>query len=568
MTTPIGRTRSCVHVETVLPFLRGVIVKNTSIIVAAVVLITAGQASSQVRKRDGIYRHPERLGIHWIQTDEANNLLPWYSKNLGQSYDYALGLVWNRWKNISEIQPGVKYYMAHRTLPWTDTFYGNMWNGPDDGIGGDQIQMCLSSWAKYYAYTGDRSIIDNMTYMADFYLDRGLSKSDCNWPNLPYPWNSTSKPGFRYDGDLRHGINVTQLDKAGDFGYQLVNLYKITGTKKYLDAAVRIADTLAARTAQGDINTSPLPYKVNTETGKVVWPYTSNWTWTVEMFNELAKMNVGNTAGYKQASDRFIEWFRNVPIKQNKYGPFFEDIDVWSDAGINAGRLAFFILNHPDKWGDSWQQDARRPLDWMVRELGNHQWEKYGVVVTNEQTAYRYEGNSHSSRHASLEILYSQKTGDWSRKANSIRELSWATYSVDYDGRNEYPGDPVDEEIWFTDGYGDYVEHYLNAMAALPEELAPDNGNHLLHSTSIIKKIAYQPTSIKYVTYDKSSTELLRLTARPARITAGGKPLNQKDSPDADGWTWKPLDKGGVLQIKHSESNKCSINLETTAGDK
>ena len=36
------------------------------------------------------------------------------------------------------------------------------------------------------------------------------------------------------------------------------------------------------------------------------------------------------------------------------------------------------------------------------------------------------------------------------------------------DGRNRYPYDMV----WLTDGYGDYVRHYLRAMAAAPE-LAP-----------------------------------------------------------------------------------------------
>ena len=49
-----------------------------------------------------------------------------------------------------------------------------------------------------------------------------------------------------------------------------------------------------------------------------------------------------------------------------------------------------------------------------------------------------------------------------------MRRLNWATYSVDADGKNRYPND----DIWLTDGYGDYVRHYLRAMASFPE-LAP-----------------------------------------------------------------------------------------------
>lgn len=51
---------------------------------------------------------------------------------------------------------------------------------------------------------------------------------------------------------------------------------------------------------------------------------------------------------------------------------------------------------------------------------------------------------------------------------NAIRQLNWATYMVDTDGKNFYPTNA----IWMTDGYGDYVRHYLRAMAAVPQ-LAP-----------------------------------------------------------------------------------------------
>ena len=59
----------------------------------------------------------------------------------------------------------------------------------------------------------------------------------------------------------------------------------------------------------------------------------------------------------------------------------------------------------------------------------------------------------------------------------AIRRLNWATYMVDNDGKNRYPRD----DIWLTDGYGDYVRHYLRSMAAQPE-LAPDDQNHLLRT--------------------------------------------------------------------------------------
>lgn len=524
-------------------------------------IVTAAERIEPRKRPNGLFGHPQRLGHHYIQTDPNNNIVPWPGDNLGQSYDLVLQLIWHKWDTIPYVHDGVKYYMLHRILPYTLDNPVFKKHHHDDGIGGDQIQMLLSSWAKYYAYTGDRKVPENMIYMADFYLYRGLSGPDCKWPNLPYPWNSSREPGFRYDGDLRNGLNVTQLDKAGDLGYQLVNLYKITGNKRYLDAAVKIADTLAENTAAGDIEKSPLPYKVNTQTGRVLWPYTSNWTWTVMLFDELIKMGVGNTEQYKMAERLFINWLKNVPISKNKFGPFFEDISIWSNTGINAGRLAWYILTHKDQWGDTWRKDARHCLDWMFNELGNHRWDKYGVTVINEQSVYQYEGNSHTSRYASIELLYAKLTGDDSRLTNAVRQLNWATYSVDYEGRNEYPGDPYDDEIWFTDGYGDYVEHYLNAMAVMPEKLAPDNANHLVHTTSVIKTIEYRPNEIRYKTFDDASTEVLRITSKPKNVMVKGKEIDESKSPDAEGWTWKPLKKGGILRIRHTHGNEIVVRL-------
>ncbi|MBA7588400.1 hypothetical protein ES708_30456 [subsurface metagenome] len=46
------------------------------------------------------------------------------------------------------------------------------------GIGGDQIQMALSSWALLYSYTGNKRILENMKFMADYYLTHSLSGPD------------------------------------------------------------------------------------------------------------------------------------------------------------------------------------------------------------------------------------------------------------------------------------------------------------------------------------------------------------------------------------------------------
>lgn len=511
---------------------------------------------------DSIVYHPVRL-------DENGNILPWYSSRLGESYNEVLSRVWGFWKNIEVDSNGQKYYLNHQ-----------VWNSNHDkrGLGGDQLMMALSSWDLYYNYTGDESLIENMKYMADYYLAHSLSSAESQWPDLPYPYNMNVESGI-YDGDMILGKGYLQPDKAGSFGYELVHLYKKTGDAKYLEAAINIANTLAEKVKPGDQDNSPWPFKVNAETGEtgilvnnVSWyqgmdedlkktkantkksAYTSFWTGTLGLFSELIELKKGDSGAYKNAFDITINWLKNYPAKNNKWGPFFEDIPRWSDTQINATTYAMYIMEHPEL-DANWKETVHHILEWVYKELGNKKYSRYGVTCIDEQTAYRVPGNSHTSRQASLDLLYWEKTGDTSYIRNAVRQLNWATYMVDKDGKNFYPTNA----IWMTDGYGDYVRHYLRAMAAAPQ-LAPDSSAHLLRTSSIVKKISYQSGNISYTTFDRASEELLKLPAKPAGVRANGKTMQETKNGNQEGWTWQTLAKGGILKIKHVTQNEIVIN--------
>lgn len=499
----------------------------------------------------------DTIVYHPVRIDDSGNILPWFSSNAGQSYDDALKRVWNFWKNIEVDSNGMKYYVNHQ-----------VWEAHHDkrGLGGDQLMMAMSSWDLYYNYTGDQEVLDNMKYMADYYLDHSLSSSTAQWADLPYPYNMNVEHGD-YDGDMILGKGYLQPDKAGSFGYELIHLYKKTGDRKYLDAAVRIATTLASKVQPGDDETSPWPFKVHAETGKVgvlieneVWyegmdkdiekskkikhsSYTTFFTGALGMFRELIELKQGDSASYQKAFDVTLTWMKNYPSKTNKWGPFFEDIPRWSDTQINAITYAQYILEHPEL-DANWKETVGSIFNWVHTELDNKQYQKYNVIPVDEQTAYRQPGNSHSARQAAAELFYWEKTGDTTYVRNAVRQLHWATYMVDFDGKNFYPTNAV----WMTDGYGDYVRHYLRAMAAAPE-LAPDNGDHLLRSSSIVQQISYDGKKIVYKTFDANSTELLRLTSKPKKVVVDEKEYTQTSS-EKIGWEWKALSKGGVLKIE------------------
>jgi hypothetical protein len=178
--------------------------------------------------------------------------------------------------------------------------------------------------------------------------------------------------------------------------------------------------------------------------------------------------------------------------------------------------MAAYILEHP-AWDANWRAQARSILDWTGATFDNREFARLGVTVTNEQTVYRVPGNSHSARHAATMLLYAEKTGDRAQETDAIRRLNWATYTVDDDGKNRY----IRDDVWLTDGYGDYVRHYLRAMGAFPE-LAPADQNHLLRTSSVVRSIEYGADAVRYTKFDADSEERLKMGAwAPARVEGG-----------------------------------------------
>jgi hypothetical protein len=524
----------------------------------------------------------EKLIYHNIRTDAAGNILPWFDDDPGKSYSHIIQSLWSFWDTMRIDMNGLPYYMNHQ-----------VWNpGVNDprGIGGDQLQMALSSWRLLYAYTGNERIKENMKFMADYYLSHSLSSTIAKWPAIPYPYNTLLYSGL-YDGDMVIGKNFTQPDKAGSFGYELIQMYKLVGLRghgqsamaNYLNAAIDIANTLAKNIKKGNENQSPWPFKVNAltgETGSLVEnrrnsklviksDYTTNWSGALELFLSLIDLKKGDTVAYKRAFTSVLNWMKKYPLINNKWGPFFEDIPGWSDTQINAVTFAQFMMHHPEYFPD-WKTQVKNIFNWVYKTVGNDTWKKYGVIVVNEQTAYQTPGNSHTARQACAELQYAKLTGDTSYMSNAVRALNWATYMVDVDGKNRYPQD----ENWLTDGYGDYVRHYLLSMSAMPA-LVPKDENHIISSTSVIqyaeyknsphKKFRFDPNgekniALEYTTFDEVGKEVIHLTKKPSSVFFYNKKAMENPKSNEQGYQWKPTENGdGFLYIIRVKSNTVTI---------
>jgi hypothetical protein len=94
-------------------------------------------------------------------------------------------------------------------------------------------------------------------------------------------------------------------------------------------------------------------------------------------------------------------------------------------------------------------------------------------------------------------------------------------------------------------------------------ELAPVGVDHLLRSSSVVQKITYSKQSIKYRTFDDSATEVLRLSHRPQRVTAGDAALPLRTSLGEEGFSVDPLPGSNdyVVRILHLHSNMVTITM-------
>ena len=227
--------------------------------------------------------------------------------------------------------------------------------------------------------------------MADYWLANGMTGKDGPWPNLPFPYNTDVHSG-RYDGDMVAGKGFLQPDKAGSFGAELVDLHKITGEPRYLDAAIGIADTLARNVKPGDADHSPWPFRVHAVTGEVFaskngrFDYTTNWTGALRLFDGLVAMGKGRVADYERARRLVSDWLRAYPVKSQRWGPFFEDINIYSDTQINAGTLALYVLENPGWMKDGVGTVRRHP------RLGERDVRQPAVVAVRRSRHERADG--------------------------------------------------------------------------------------------------------------------------------------------------------------------------------
>ena len=505
---------------------------------------------------------------HPVRLDPAGKLEPWngpgsgaYSRMLTASWDFLLN-------NIpKDPKTGLPVYLAYCCLN-VEKGAGTAWPHNPAGLNA----MFADSAAAWYAYSGDARVVEFERRLLDYQLAHGTTPAGWLWGGVPYASSDHSSPEYRGAYEFQYddkqpgrgdGYGVIEPDKVGELGFGYLKFYKLTGESRYRDAAIACAGALARNIRPGDEKHSPWPFRVYAELGRVREEYTANVIGAIALFDELTRLRLGEPVRYTAARAVAWKWLVDVPLRNNVWTGYFEDIPIARDlTNLNQYspmETARYLMEHPET-DPEWRAHVAGLIDFVERTFGVDKGKfpgmQLGARTISEQLGYVPKMGSHTSRYASILARWAELQDDTAKADEAYRSLNWATYMCKPSGACYDAPDTEQGGIWFSDGYGDFIRHFLYAMGAQPQ-WAPEAGNHILRSTSVVKKVEYAPGKVAYSTFDKSGAEVLRLRFEPRTVVEGLSKLVRNNDDDHPGWRFDPALK--VLRVRHAKSGDITI---------
>ncbi|HEY7303963.1 MAG TPA: hypothetical protein VH601_07615 [Bryobacteraceae bacterium] len=519
-----------------------------------------------------------QLGWHSAVVDKQGKLLAWYEpeKNLG--YDKVLHLGWDfiehKVPKDTRGKTGQKIYLVNSVFD-SKTLQGINWQHNPAMV----YAAFVDGVVAWYAYSGDSEAVATVREMLDYQLAHGTTPLDWKWPGVPFATacENDAEYGHCIQNLPREFYGGIESDKVGQLGTGYALFYELTGDRKYLDAAIRCADALAGHVRAGDQNHTPWPFRIDGKTGITLTheEYGGETSAALRLFDELIRLQSGNVVEYKTARDTAWNWMLHYPLNQgneawDKWAGFFEDVP-YRPTNVNQflpDMTAYYIMSRPDpaEVDPEWSRHVGHLIDWVRRHFGRGPFLGAWAIDEQGQPERDYYGccsrageGSHGGRWAAINAIYAGLTGDEQAREDAFRSMNYTTYFADSDGKIACCGVDYHHPYWFSDGYADYLRHLNWIMGALPD-LAPVGEDHILHSTSVVQKVAYKEGQLSYRTFDDSGTEVLRLKYKPTRITAGVSQLTVLEKPGQAGYTIRQAASGDyIIEVRRERARDVAI---------
>lgn len=513
---------------------------------------------------------PPRIIGHLVRVDPRGHLLSWSTSD--SPYGEIARLAFHALESDFQPPDGAPPVWLGYSRFDPDTFEGIAWPHNPAGL----YAMLVDSAVLWFQFSGDHGAIDLARTAVDYQLAHGTTPEDWAWASVPYASAGAGDADYRGADDQwcdfcgrGDGIGVIEPDKVGELGFAYLQMFETTGDDRYRDAAVACADALAKHVRTGDETHSPWPFRVYAETNVIREEYSSNVIGAMNLFDELDRLGVGDVEAYSHARGMAFDWLMRVPMTNDAWSGYFEDIDIYSDPFRNpnqysALRTARWLMAHRGA-DPEWHKHVAHLLAWAERtfavDTDKEHGLQWGAAVMSEQGSDMAKMGSHTARFGAATALWSEATGDDAARERAARSLNWATYACREDGVVAV-GEDANEGYWFSDGYADYIRHFLIAMAAIPE-WAPAREDHIVRSTSTMTQVAYEPGHVDWTTFDPDAVVTLRLAAPPVAVLVNGAAIALRKTLAPNTYTVRPLASGGVVvRIHHSTGPHVRVKTE------
>jgi hypothetical protein len=510
---------------------------------------------------------------HKVALDKQNKIIPWYIPN-NKAYDHFLHQRWDFIKKKVPNSPGPEPRSRYPLYYFYSAFFLN--NGeiiPDAWMNdiGEKIPNWFESARLYYAYTGDSSVMKIIRNFIDYTMEHGISSPDFAWPDFPY--TTTNSGDTLFQGFSDHPtlvLHEIQVDHAGDMGLAFYRMYLYTGEKKYLTAALDVADLLATKAKTGTANESVWPYRVIMDNGKVTAPYGANWAGSYMLLENLIHANLGNVDAYRNARDKARDFILQYPMKTGYWTDGHTDTDINSNtykSNMSASNVTLCLFDYPELDPD-WRTDIPRLIKWtednfIFRSAPGEPSVMWGANIVGEQDTFMVKMDYQTARYAAECARWYAVSGDETYREKAYRSLNWVTYCNDSSGMAFES--PVSKGIlsWWSDCYGECPRMFYHAFAGVPE-WAPPGEDHILYSEGILRNVLYGLKKVTYTATAENGTEYLRLAFKPKRITINGKLISPDKVLNPDKYLLRGLGKGDyALTIRHKKAGDINISDST-----
>jgi len=507
---------------------------------------------------------------HRVVLDSKGEILPWFGP-AEKAYDHFLRLRWQFIKTKVPNCPGP----APRSEYPQYFLYCAFWdrNGklePDTWMNdvGEKIPNWFESARLYYAYTGDASVMTIVRTLIDYTIEHGTSAESFEWPGFPYTTTNAGDLDFRgFTSGGRLVLHEIQVDHAGEMGLTYYRLYLYTGEKRYLDAAIKVADALARKARAGDAAHSVWPYRVVMDTGKITAEYGANWTGCYLLLESLIRAGQGNVNAYEAARDKAREFILRYPMQTGFWTDGHSDTAVNSNtykSNLSASNAVLCLLDEPG-FDPEWKHDVPRLIKWtednfVFRSAADEPSTQWGANIVGEQDDFLVKMDYQTARYAAECARWYALSGDETYKNKAYRSLNWVTYCNNDAGQAyESPVSKKPVSNWWSDCYGEGPRMFYHAFAGVPD-WAPPREDHILYSTGVLKDVSYGKKRIEYTAAGGAGTDYLRLSFLPKGIRLGNAKIVRQAACTSECYTAKPLGQGDyAVTIRRAQAGRAVI---------